>query len=163
MYSAEKIDNTNSYAVYPEWNSRTWYLVRDLGTPSPTVIAVRDTQQTYLKAGSRLAKKVIAAVLRPSVRDAVKAWHEVSEKYAEFGASDTEPRAEFAILMSSVDDYVAGYGQIRRIPTTARQWQLFSHMNGSAEAARELTKAARAAVQAGKRAPRDELLRAIGY
>lgn len=167
-------DRTDRFSVREnEWDNH-WWLVKTTeydGSPlaRPEVISIIDrpgwanSRHLPLKPTGRLYKRIVAAVQTPSVAEAIKAWHEVSEKYADFGAADTEPRVEFSILMESVDDYLEGYGDIAPVPTSARQWQLFSQMKGSGKAARELTKAARVAVAAAKRDGREALVRALGY
>ena len=77
-------------------------------------------------------------------KDAADAWYALAEKHAALGASDTEPRAEFAQIVI----YLA-HGQTPTVPTTVRDWQLFSEMKGNGFAAIALTRAARTVVKVG--------------
>lgn len=72
-----------------------------------------------------------------AVKDAINAVYATMDKYAKFGAYDTEPRAEFADVIIAVAE-----GNTVEVPQTARQWQLYSGMKGSKKAARKLTRAA---------------------
>lgn len=77
-----------------------------------------------------------------------KQFQDAQREYMDFGAWDTEPTAEFSILIEKVltgEDY--------KVPTTIRGWQLYSTMKGSGKAAQALTSAARKAVTAAKRDP----------
>lgn len=80
--------------------------------------------------------------------EAVKNWHDVAAKYGDFGAWDTEPRGVFTDLLEAVYDH-----RTPVMPTTIRDWQLYSGMPGAGEAARALTAAARKAITAAKRHP----------
>jgi hypothetical protein len=79
----------------------------------------------------------------PGFIEAVENFRRLQAKYAAFGASDTEPRAEFYQLVRARYD-----GQEVSVPDTARGWQLFSDMDGSDVAARELCAAARGVLEA---------------
>lgn len=59
------------------------------------------------------------------VKQAFKEMYALMERYAEFGASDTEPRAVFAEIMFAHRD-----GEAVEVPETARGWQLFTDMEG---------------------------------
>jgi hypothetical protein len=87
--------------------------------------------------------------------EACNAWFDTADRYADFGASDTEPRSVFAQII--VDLYK---GTDPVIPTKASSdawsepnWQLYSgeDMRGNGLAAAALTRAARRAVEIGKR------------
>jgi hypothetical protein len=75
--------------------------------------------------------------------EAAQSWYDTADRYAEFGASDTEPRAEFAEIVIAL---VGGFEPV--IPTTVHGWQLFSEMKGNGFAAAALTRAARKVVAA---------------
>lgn len=77
-------------------------------------------------------------------KDAADAWYATADKYASLGASDTEPRAEFAQIVIDL-----AHGDVPAVPTTVRDWQLFSEMKGNGFAAIALTRAARKVVKAG--------------
>ena len=68
-----------------------------------------------------------------TVKDAIAEMYELMDQYSEFGASDTEPRGEFAHLLQT---QLEGRGV--RVPSTASEWQLFSGMPGAEAAARAL-------------------------
>lgn len=76
-------------------------------------------------------------------KDAADGWYAVAEKYAAFGAYDTEPRAEFAQIVIDLAE-----GRKPVIPTTVKGWQLFSEMKGNGFAAIALTRAAKKVVKA---------------
>jgi hypothetical protein len=77
--------------------------------------------------------------------EAAQAWYDTAERYADLGASDTEPRGEFAQVV--IDLYE---GREPIIPTTVDGWQLFHDMKGNGFAAIALTRAARKVVAVGK-------------
>jgi hypothetical protein len=77
-------------------------------------------------------------------KEAADAWYATADKYADLGASDTEPRGEFAQI---VIDLAAG--NTPTVPTTVDGWQLFSEMKGNGFAAIALTRAARKVVEIG--------------
>lgn len=81
-----------------------------------------------------------------SFAEAVEEFRSAQEEYADFGASDTEPRCVFRLLIEDLYE-----GNEVKVPTTIRGWQLFSTMPGAGKAARALTRAAKAAITAGKR------------
>ena len=82
-------------------------------------------------------------------KEAADAWYALADKYSAFGASDTEPRAEFAQIVIDLANDNARYGQPVRVPTTVKGWQLFSEMKGNGFAAIALTRAARKVVEIG--------------
>lgn len=82
-------------------------------------------------------------------KEAADAWYAVANKYADFGASDTEPRGEFAQIVIDLVYDRARYGQAPQVPTTVDGWQLFSEMKGNGLAAIALTRAARKVVEIG--------------
>lgn len=84
-------------------------------------------------------------------KEAAEAWYAVADKYAEFGAYDTEPRAEFAQIVIDLVYDRAHYGKAPEVPTTVRGWQLYSEMKGNGLAAIALTRAARKVVEVGLR------------
>ena len=91
-------------------------------------------------------------------KETAKAFQEVQERYAEFGACDTEPWAVFALLIDSVVDAARWGGKVKPVPTTVDGWQIFDRESmdgrtGSGKAAREMTAAARKAVTAARRHP----------
>lgn len=92
---------------------------------------------------------------------AANTWYSLSEKYAEFGASDTEPRAEFAMMIVALHDDREDV----KVPATAAQWQLFSDMKGADRVARVLTLAAKRVVKVGEadRAGLGRYVRAQGW
>lgn len=59
------------------------------------------------------------------VREAFKEMYALMDRYSEFGASDTEPRAVFAGLMFAQLD-----GETPPVPDTAHGWDLFTDMEG---------------------------------
>jgi hypothetical protein len=67
------------------------------------------------------------------VKTAIAEMYELMGQYADFGASDTEPRGEFAQLLA---DHLDGVEV--RVPATASEWQLFSDMEGSDAVAQAL-------------------------
>lgn len=75
-----------------------------------------------------------------------KAFEATQDRYASFGACDTEPRAVFASLLYALTD-----GNDPQILTTADGWDLFSDKPGAEEAAAALTAAAQTAIDAAKR------------
>jgi hypothetical protein len=86
-------------------------------------------------------------------KEAADAWYAVADKYSEFGAYDTEPRAEFAQIVIDL-----AHGQEPVVPTrasgisyggTSPTWQLYSEMKGNGLAAIALTRAARKVVKIG--------------
>lgn len=86
-------------------------------------------------------------------KDAADAWYAVAEKYADLGASDTEPRNEFAQIVLDL-----AHGKEPVVPTRAwgisyggqsPTWQLYSEMKGNGLAAIALTRAARKVVKIG--------------
>ena len=68
-----------------------------------------------------------------AVKTAIAEMYELMGKYADFGASDTEPRAEFSQTLHDVLE-----GNDARVPSTASAWQLFSDMDGAEAAAQAL-------------------------
>ena len=82
-------------------------------------------------------------------KEAADAWYALADKYAEFGASDTEPRAEFAQIVIDLAYDRPRYGKPIVVPTTVDGWQLFSEMKGNGMAAIALTRAARKVVKIG--------------
>ena len=68
-----------------------------------------------------------------AVKTAIAEMYALMGKYADFGASDTEPRGEFAQLLA---DHLDGVDA--RVPDTASAWQLFSDMDGADAAAQAL-------------------------
>jgi hypothetical protein len=95
------------------------------------------------------------------VHAAVENFFTVADHYSEFGASDTEPRAEFAQVLFDLRE-----GRDYRIPRTIGDWQLFDReilgRSGAGKAARALTHATIAAVAEGKADPKG-LREAIRY
>lgn len=84
--------------------------------------------------------------LKSNFLDAAQAWYAAADKWSDFGASDTEPRVEFAEIIVAL-----ARGDEPTIPETARGWQLYTTSSGAeAKAAWALTKAAEKAVEAGK-------------
>ena len=81
-------------------------------------------------------------------KEAADAWYALADKYSEFGASDTEPRGEFAQIVIDLAYDKGRYGTIE-VPTTVSGWQLFSEMKGNGFAAIALTRAARKVVKIG--------------
>lgn len=67
------------------------------------------------------------------VKQAIKEMYDLMALYSEYGASDTEPRAEFAQAL-----FDALEGREAFIPITASGWQLFSDMDGADGVARIL-------------------------
>lgn len=80
-----------------------------------------------------------------SLVDALKAFETVQNRYADFGACDTEPRGVMADLLEQLH---AGVDPV--VGTSASWWQLFSDMPGVEQAAAALTTAAIDVVAAGK-------------
>lgn len=69
-------------------------------------------------------------------KDDVKKWEALSNKFAKFGASDTEPDSVFQrCLRNKVN------GVDVKVPRSARDWQLYYSMQGVGLAASHLTKA----------------------
>lgn len=77
-------------------------------------------------------------------KEAAEAWYALADKYADLGASDTEPRAEFAQIVIDLAN-----GETPTVPTTVDGWQLFSEMKGNGFAAIALTRAAKKVVKIG--------------
>jgi hypothetical protein len=75
--------------------------------------------------------------------EAIAKVFEEMDEHSAYGASDTEPRAVFAQILS---EQLAGLDPY--IPTTAEGWQLYSDMRGSACVAGKLAGAAASAVKA---------------
>lgn len=67
------------------------------------------------------------------IKTAIGEMYELMGKYSAYGASDTEPRGEFADILH---DHLEGRDVT--IPDTARGWQLFSSMAGADDVARIL-------------------------
>jgi hypothetical protein len=95
-------------------------------------------------------------------KEAADAWYDVADKYSDLGASDTEPRAEFAQIVIDL-----AHGREPVVPTrasgisyggTSPTWQLYSEMKGNGLAAIALTRAARKTVKIGL-ADRDAAIR----
>ena len=82
-------------------------------------------------------------------KEAADAWYATAEKYGELGASDTEPRAEFAQIVVDLANYDGRHGEPPTVPTTVQGWQLFSEMKGNGFAAIALTRAAKKVVKIG--------------
>lgn len=82
-------------------------------------------------------------------KEAADAWYATAEKFARFGACDTEPRAEFAQIVLDLVYDRAHYGKPPQVPTTVGGWQLFGEMKGNGLAAIALTRAARKVVEIG--------------
>lgn len=76
-----------------------------------------------------------------AIKDAIARWYSVGEQYAEFGACDTEPRAEFALLLERLLD-----GRDPGVPQGPSAWDLFDDMPGVGAAALALTEAAQQVV-----------------
>lgn len=67
------------------------------------------------------------------IKNAIAEMYDLMGRYSAYGASDTEPRAEFSdILRGQLE------GRDVTVPDTARGWQLFSDMAGADEVARIL-------------------------
>ena len=77
-------------------------------------------------------------------KEVADAWYATADKYADLGAYDTEPRAEFAQIVIDL-----AHGEVPTVPTTVRDWQLYSEMKGNGFAAIALTRAARKVVKDG--------------
>lgn len=91
--------------------------------------------------------------------EACAAWYATAEKYAEFGAYDTEPRAEFADIVVDL-----AQGKTPVVPQKAnssewreRNWQLYSTMKGSFFAGKALTRAAERVVKVAARSTEAEI------
>lgn len=78
-------------------------------------------------------------------KEAAEAWYATANKYASLGASDTEPRGEFAQIVIDL-----ARDRDPEVPTTVDGWQLYSEMKGNGFAAIALTRAARKVVRIGK-------------
>lgn len=76
------------------------------------------------------------------LKAAVKAFEAEQSKYAEFGASDTEPDWVFQNALARAIN-----GEEATMPTSPRDWQLFADVKGCGRAARALTAACRKAVK----------------
>ena len=83
-------------------------------------------------------------------KEAADTWYAVAEKFADTGASDTEPRGEFAQIVIDLAE-----GKTPVVPTKAwggygvPSWQLYSEVKGNGFAAIALTRAARKVVKLG--------------
>lgn len=86
-------------------------------------------------------------------REAADAWYAAADKYSEFGASDTEPRAEFAQIVIDL-----AHNREPKVPTTVDGWQLFSEMKGNGFAAISLTRAAKKVVKIGQQSRGEAIL-----
>lgn len=82
-------------------------------------------------------------------KDAADNFYAVAEKYADVGASDTEPRGQFTYLIERVCRGLT----VGPISTSPRWWQLFSDMAGADVAAAKLAEAAEIAVEAARKDP----------
>lgn len=82
------------------------------------------------------------------VQEAIDRFDALTRKYAAFGASDTEPRAEFAEMLERLI-----VGDKPQVPIGAKNWQLFSDMHGVGTAAYALSVSARQVVVAAKEDP----------
>lgn len=88
---------------------------------------------------------------------AVKDFEAVQEEYADFGASDTEPRCVFKLYIEAIVDSAYWGKEERPLPRTINDWQIFGpdldkRFVGAGKVARALTKAAK---EAGKQARKD--------
>lgn len=72
----------------------------------------------------------------------IKAFETRQEKYADLGATDTEPDWQFQnVLRTTI------LGGVAKMPETARDWELYSREAGAGRAARSLTAAAKKVVE----------------
>lgn len=76
--------------------------------------------------------------------EAADEFKETQSRFITFGARDTEPDTEFALMMERLYQ-----GRNPHVPRGAAGWQLFSDMTGAEAAADELTRIAEKAVAAG--------------
>lgn len=88
--------------------------------------------------------------------EACAAWYAIAEKHYTTGAMDTEPRAEFAQIVSDLahsDSLTAVVPQRAYLGNDIfeRTWQLFSTDRGSYFAGKALTRAAERVVKVAKR------------
>lgn len=78
------------------------------------------------------------------VKAKVAEFERKQRQWAEFGAGDTEPDGEFHwSIAKQLEALSQGSNKAVPVADSARKWQLFSDMNGSGKAARELSSAAR--------------------
>jgi hypothetical protein len=84
---------------------------------------------------------------RPSVRAVVDEFFAVTEEFSEFGACDTEPRANFGQMLYDIRDHRGNF-TFKAIPATAQEWQLFSDMEGVESVAAALAAAAKKVAEA---------------
>lgn len=78
-------------------------------------------------------------------KEAAEAWYDTANRYGEFGAYDTEPRAEFAQIVIDL-----AHDEEPEVPNTVDGWQLYSEMKGNGMAAIALTRSARRVVRIGQ-------------
>lgn len=69
------------------------------------------------------------------IKEAIKEFEDLQNKYAKFGAYDTEPDGEFQFILTRTIK-----NEKCEIPKTPREWQLFTDMPGVDIAANRLTK-----------------------
>lgn len=67
------------------------------------------------------------------LKKVVAEFEKLQDKFADFGASDTEPDGVFQVVL------VRAFKGKDYLPTTAHDWELYSDMPGSAEVAKKLT------------------------
>lgn len=86
-----------------------------------------------------------------SLKLAIAKVGKVMFTYTDCGASDTEPDAVFQCVLAK-----AVRGDKPTVPTTVREWQLFSCMTRSRNAAVALSKATQQCVDIIENAPRED-------
>lgn len=92
------------------------------------------------------------------IKAAVKAFEVAQAKYAAFGAQDTEPDGVFQYTLAKA---IAGSGV--NLPTTGRDWQLFTSSMKCGTAARALTAACRKAVELIRGTPVEDVQKVKAY
>lgn len=96
-------------------------------------------------------QKIVTCPSIDALKIAIEKVVEVMHRYTDCGASDTEPDAVFQCVLAK-----AVRGDKPTVPTTVREWQLFSCMTRSRNAAVALAKATQKCVDIIENAPRED-------
>ena len=97
------------------------------------------------KVAYTVVKAEVIAEDQASVQEAIDFFDQMSNEFANFGAIDTEPRAEFTNLLEAL----VAYGDAK-VPKGALRWGLFTTMEGAEAAAYAMSVAANKVVEAAK-------------
>ena len=91
-----------------------------------------------------------------SLLDKCKEFEDLMSQYSKFGATDTEPRFHFRNAL-----YCKIHKDVDKTPKNADDWELYSSMSGSEQAAEELTKALKPIIESIDNAPHKEVKEVI--